>query len=199
LLHRTSFRAIDSTDGNTYIWLNNDLPYPVDRITIKTAGPRFYKRNVNIYKPEIKRAPYLLAATEFNSNKEPVIGMMGIKAQTLLAVVQNGDNPPLKIEAVNTQSRNQQLVAYLEKGNTYYLVGGNETVMYPEYDLAQFRDSIPEMLEVLGHGNLVANTVQAGNANNNKRYWLWPAIVVMIGILGLLTVKLMREMRKKNV
>ena len=199
LLHRTLFRSKDSTDGNTYIWINNDLPYPVDRITIKTAGPRFYKRNVNIYRPEGKRAAYLLASTEFNSNKEPVIWMMGDKSQSLLAVMQNGDNPPLKIEAVNTQSRNKQLVAYLEKGDTYYLVGGGETVMNPEYDLAQFRDSIPELLEALGHGNLVASTAQAGTSKNNKRLWLWPSIILMIGILGLLTGKLIKEMKKKNI
>ena len=97
------------------------------------------------------------------------------------------------------QARKQQLVAYLEKGKTYYLVGGSETVMRPQYDLVQFRDSIPDRLDVLHYGELVANTAPLGETNMYSRVWLWPSIILMIGILGLLTVKLMRDMRRKEI
>ncbi len=198
-LPKTSFRSIDSTDGNTYVWINNDFPYPVDRIDMKLSGPRFYKRKVKIYKTDGIKVADLLTATEFDSNKESVIRLMGDKAQMLLAVIENGDNPPLKIDSVNSQSRKRELVAYLEKGKTYYLMGGNETAVNPKYDLVQFRDSIPESLAVLAHGVLVANTGDVGKTNDNKRMWLWPAIIVMIGILGLLTMRLTTEMKKKNI
>ena len=88
---KTNFRTKDSTDGNTYVWINNDLSYPVDRITMKIAAPRFYKRNVRIYKQEGGKPADLLAATEFNTNKDNVVWIMGDKVQTLLAVIENGD------------------------------------------------------------------------------------------------------------
>ena len=95
-----------------------------------------------------------------------------------------------------TQCKKQELVAYLEKGENYALVGGNDSVGSPNYDLNFFRDSIPSHLATLEYGEVVANNREVKSSATNKNWWIWPAVILMVIVLALLTYRLMGDMKK---
>lgn len=196
LLPGTSFKQKDSSDGRSYISVHNSQTYPVDKISMELAGPRFYKRALTIYRIQNEKRGELLASTDVRSREVPAIWLMGGKAQNFLMVIENGDNPPLQVHTVNMQCRRQALIAYLEKNEQYILVGGNDSANAPDYDLVLFRDSIPSQLPILEHGKMVANSQQEVAAATNKNWWIWPAVIAMVIVLTLLTYRLMNDMKK---
>jgi hypothetical protein len=196
----TTYQQKDSADGRSYVWVHNPHPYPVDRISMVLSGPKFYKRAVSVYKLQNEKGKELIGSGEARSGEDPAVWIIGGKAQDLLVVIENGDNPPLKITTVNTQCRKQELIAYLEKGKKYVLFGGNASVAPPDYDLAQFRDSIPRQTAVLDHGHLSVNKEETISAvTSKKNWWIWPAIIAMIVVLSMLTYKLTGEMKGAKV
>jgi hypothetical protein len=75
---------------------------------------------------------------------------------------------------------------------------GNDSVGFPKYDLAFFQDSIPLQLTTLEHGKVLANN-QVISATSNKNWWIWPAVIIMMIALTLLTYRLMGDIRKAKV
>jgi hypothetical protein len=194
----TAYRQVDSSDGQSYVWVHCLLPYPVDKISLQLSGTKFYQRNVQVYKVENGKARALLIATELRSGSEASIWLPAMKAKDFLISIENGDNPPLQIASVNTFTRQHGLVAYLEKGKEYMLVGGNQNTSLPQYDLAYFRDSIPASLPVLAYDQVQQNTGPLIAATAISQWWIWPAIVLMVLILTAVTLRMVKEARKEE-
>lgn len=192
----TVFQQQDSIDGRSYISVHNPKAYPVEMISMKISGSKFYKRALSVFKIGNEKTKELIASTDVHSGVDPSIWLGGGKTQNFLIVIENGDNPALKVNTVTTQCRKQELVAYLEKAKQYSLVGGNDSVGSPNYDLSFFRDSIPSQLTTLEHGKIIANNQQAVAATSNKNWWIWPAVILMVIVLALLTYRLMNDMKK---
>jgi hypothetical protein len=88
-----------------------------------------------------------------------------------------------------------EIIAYLEKGKKYLLLGGDSMMKSPDYELRHFKDSIPAVSPILNIGPVEAiNTMQ--KQVEGKSSWLWPSIIVMVLVLGVLTLKLLREMKR---
>jgi hypothetical protein len=85
----------------------------------------------------------------------------------------------------------------LEKEKDYQLVAIDPPAAAPVYDLEQFRDRLPALIPSLTYGP-VETTVMVKD-ESISRNWLWPAIIGMILVLGLLTYRLTGEMRKKGM
>jgi hypothetical protein len=195
----TVFQQKDSSDGRSYISTHNTQAYPVDRISMKISGQKFYKRALSVFKIENERTKLLIASTEVHTGEDPAIWLTGSKTQNFLIVIENGDNPPLKVTGVNTECRKQELIAYLEKGKQYFLVGGNDSVASPNYDLVYFRDSIPSKLTMINHGNIESNDHQYAAVSTNKNWWIWPVVILMVIVLALLTYRLMSDVKNSKV
>jgi hypothetical protein len=190
----TSYLQRDSSDGNSYVWIRNDLAYPVNKIDIDLTGPRFYKRPVKIFDAQVQGNLNFLGEAELNPAQEPVIRVNAGKTNELLLVIQNGENPPLKFNSVKTSGIIPEIIAYLEKGKNYLLLAGDSMLKSPDYELRHFRDSIPAVSPILNIGPVEAiNTVQKPVEGKNS--WLWPSIIVMVLVLGLLAFKLLKEMK----
>src|SRR5687767_2183740 len=74
---KTKARVVESVDGKTQVWITNELAYPIDRLSMKVSGPRFFKRNVKVYKLEEAEMVELLGYGELISTKDPVIWLRG--------------------------------------------------------------------------------------------------------------------------
>lgn len=194
----TVYEQKDSVDGNTYVWLHNQKPFPVDRISVTLSGSKFYRRTAEVYSSVHGERSILLGKTEFRSGEEPTIWLQPMKAQDLLVVIRNIDNPPLKVSSIRTESRKHYLIAYLEKGKQYTLFGGSEDAISPHYDLDFFKDSIPAELPIISHTAVVRNEKATSSAVANWDWWIWPAIVAMLLILGILTYKLVGDERRQS-
>lgn len=199
-LHQgTIYSQKDSTDGNTYVSIHNPQPYPVDRISMVVSGPKFYNRTAKAYSINERTKKYL-GTTNFRTGEDPALWLMAGKTQDILLVIENGDNPPLKVNKVNTQCRMQQLIAYLEKGKKYTVLGGNDSVTAPNYDLAVFRDSIQASSPLLQHKAITQNeTATVAASSGNKNWWIWPGIITALLALSLLTHRLMNDIKKAKI
>lgn len=71
------------------------------------------------------------------------------KVEQLLIQLENADNPPLTIDSVQVLEENRYLVANLEADQLYFLQFGAENADGPAYDLAYFRDSVPQNRPVI--------------------------------------------------
>ena len=170
----------------------------MDRIQIDIRAPKFYNRTVELYRINGGRKEYVNAAT-LRAGTDTAIWIMAGKTKELLLVVNNGDNPPLNIAAVKTQSRKQELIAWLEKGKQYTLFGGNDSLPSPGYDLALFSDSIPVQPSQLNHGPVLPNqNAVMVNNSKNANWWLWPSIIAALLVLAFLTYRLMNDMKSKT-
>lgn len=195
---QAAFQQNDSADGYSYIRINQEADYPVEKVWLHLYGPKFYARELKVYNGQARKGAELIAAARLQSNTDAVVPVQPAKMKTFLVTVENGDNPPLKVDSVAIQFTQRTLIAYLEKGKRYALVGGNPALAAPAYDLALFRDSIPDSLPAVKHDALLPFAQSIAAAQQSNRWWLWPSIVAVIGLLGFLTVQLLKEVKQKE-
>ncbi len=185
------------TAGMTRVVVMNNEPYAVDRINLAIDAPKFYKREVSIYRSDAggKKGDWLGAAT-LTSESETYIPLPGVKSENFLLEIYNGDNPPLTIKKVTTAAAPREVIAWLEKGKGYILLAGDSLAKAPEYDLKQFRDSIPAKAPLLAYGPLQPHTIVMDEAGRSD--WLWPTIIAMLLVLGVLTFRLVGEVKRRE-
>jgi hypothetical protein len=117
-----------------------------------------------------------------------------VNAKKLRLTIYNEDNAPLNIESISASGPHIELVAQLKPGNNY-LFYGNETLTMPEYDLVHFTDQIPAELNNIaleGEEKLIADK-EKGSPLMESKLWLWGAMLLIIGLLGFATLKMMAK------
>ena len=70
------------------------------------------------------------------------------KLSEIIVEIQNGDNSPLKINEVTGNYVPDRIVFRATEGEDYKITFGDESLDKPEYDIAEFVDSIKERDEV---------------------------------------------------
>ncbi|HTL10271.1 MAG TPA: DUF3999 family protein [Chitinophagaceae bacterium] len=194
-----ALRQTDSADKHSYIKINFNSPFFIDRLIITVKGPRFFQRQAFIYN-DAARGRELQKAFTISSGAETTVPLMTKTAQLLL-VIKNDDNPVLQVQAVRAEQLNRYLLAYLEKENNYRLVFQDSLAAAPQYDLAVFTDSIKQQTTTLQHGAIQANIAEGPMATfkrDDNKWMIWVAIGLAIFILLLLTYRLMGEIKKKQ-
>ena len=186
------FQQTDSTDRYSYIRIFQAKPYHTNRITLKLQGPPFFKRYIELNNGAAT-AEFLL-----NSKKEFSLFSPTIHKQELLLKIYNGDNQPLKILSVETAQETKKVIAYLEKDGEYSLLLNDPTSSSQDYDLVQFKDSIPKdiaSVQVLSIAR-IAETISKNKGSNN--IYLWIIIALVLGVLSYFTWNLTKEVSKNN-
>ncbi len=128
---------------------------------------------------------------EFIEELEPT------KSDRFLLMIEKGPDPPLKVEKVVLYQRKRSLVAYLEQGEPYELLLGGKLGPIPSYELARYRDSIPDEVPLLGAGAPVPIDTPKG-ARKGSFYWIWGSIIVAVLVLALFTYRMIRERSEKD-
>lgn len=117
-----------------------------------------------------------LSSFENNSyNFPPVI------AKDFRVTIQNNDNLPLSIKTIRLKALIYELKARFPTQGKYYLVYGNKKLRSPNYDIALFKDKIPEAM----HEAKISSEIEHMFGKNKKnsqppQWWLW----VLMGALG---------------
>jgi hypothetical protein len=194
----------DSSDGRSYIKVRQDAAYHIDKIRIDAAGAKFFKRNAVLLLPgndstvAHRHEPGLSFVLSSGSDNE--FSLEKIKTTFFYIIIENNDNPPLQIKAVNTSQSITRAVAWLEAGKKYSLLVDNADAEQPDYDIALFKDSIPANAPAIGIGTFKKTepAAVAEQKNDNNKWWLWPAIIGAIAILGFLSWKLLADMKKTD-
>lgn len=183
----------------SFVMVHSDIPYLLDRVQLFVSGAKFFQRNavISVRVGDSDATYYPSIGCSINSLGPAIVQMPGVKTRDICIEIDNKDNPPLVIDSVATFAEAQQVVVWLEPGKTYYLLAGDRKASTPQYDLSQFRDSIPAQLPMLLPGKFgpTPHSVAVVKAKDNNN-WLWPTIIGAVLVLGLLTWRLLKDVKQ---
>ena len=109
----------------------------------------------------------------------------------------NGDNPPLKVEAVSVYWRETSLVFRAEAGHRYRLIGGNPRASEPNYDLARSIEGIDDFkLPVARLGLLTATPRKEQLSPWTERHTtlIWIILVLAVGTMLALVLRNLKKL-----
>lgn len=182
------------------ITLRFDDAYQVNKLHLTIAGAKFFKRDVSIYE-QVNGRRKLIDNVELNSAKSTDL-RLSAKAKTLVLEINNDDNPPLQVTAVDAFQLEESIITYLEKGHFYNLITGNDTAHTPVYDLKVFADSLNQGVRgPLYYGpvkEIVANRKVAIKDGHKNPWVLWGSIAAALLVLSFLTVKMTSEINRRQ-
>lgn len=198
------FRQTD-TAKETIIDLNWPSPVHVDKLSFLIDAPKFFNRQVSIYLINRKADGTIekgskVGSFTLRSGRDNSIDFPRIKTSQLLCVIENDDNPPLRVKEISGYQFSFRVVAYLENNHQYSLLMDNPTATSPNYDLSSFKDSIPALREIIQTvGKIEKNDSLPSEKNEEtSKWWIWPAIFVLIFSLSFLTYRLVMDMKKRD-
>jgi len=195
-----SFSATDSS-GYSLIKIVNDRPYHIGTFKLAISGPWLFKRQAKLF-TEIKsglqqtwnsqsHATITLSSDEFSGYP-----ITFLKSTVFYLLIENGDNPPLKIDSISTELVKRCVIAQLENGRTYSLLLDNPEATAPDYDLQHFRDRIPES-SAINIKNIIALPQETIPAKKQAdKWWIWPVIILVLLLLSILAWKLTTDMKR---
>ena len=114
--------------------------------------------------------------------------------------IYNEDNPPLDISSITTSQDPEQIIAYLDSGKSYHLEMMSADAQSPRYDLVNFKDSIPENIKQIGVSHIARIPIPQAVTPFVlfKNSWLWVTLGVVLIVLALFTIRLTKEVGKRQ-
>ncbi|MFT3909412.1 MAG: hypothetical protein QM737_08315 [Ferruginibacter sp.] len=199
--------TIIQKDSGSYSYFKITQPssYHFNKIGIKLSGAKYFKRNARIYFPESSNHSFsnpgvLKESIVLSNNSTLEYYLQESNQTTFYVVIQNDDNPPLKIEAVKTYSAYMLATAWFEKGKRYKMIFGNKDALEPKFDL-----KLADIDKTQIHPNVTVNTitqlpqipVTITPVNKNKTM-MWLIIAAAVLILTFFTYKLITDINKSK-
>lgn len=191
--------------STTRIALNGRSPFSADRLVfdIRSDAPfqrqARFARHVRYTARENKREVTRTSEerlgdfTLTRSSRGTVQAPNGI-VDTLFILIDNGNDRPLDISGIRAFQLEERMVAKLNAGLPYTITTANAKAKMPRYDIAHFRDSLPETLGTLDVPAMTARPVtpKAGPSFAPSMYWVWAAIIVIGAVIAFSAVRLLR-------
>ncbi len=192
-------------------------PQFIDKIVFEVEGPTRYLREATLSqsvtvkdswtsdkkfekeRSETRTHSQFLRAFKLTSFSDNSVFLGRVKTKELILSVKNNDDKPLKIKNVRCFQLNVYLTAPLRKDKNYVLRFGNESLNAPVYDLQFFKDSLPSQNEILKPSQLVdlQSDKKPKVEKSNHSILIWLALGVVIILLGLVSFKMLGEMKKQ--
>lgn len=189
----------DSSNKKSYVVVHFDHPYELSRLEFRVSGPVFYQRSVYIGIFDDGYTIETPGKFELSSARPAIWEPVKFRVKDLVLIIENHDNEPLKIDSIKAYELKKYLVARLEKDEIYSVNSGNEKLYMPNYDLRYFSDSIPDTIATLITHKISVTTAAepTGSGVIFTRTVLWGVIILVIGLMGFLSVRMIREMNGK--
>lgn len=144
----------------------------------------------------------LVSSAVISSGGLNELPVYGLKVKHLLLRIMNEDDSPLQVRAVHAFQVKRYLLAWLEPNEKYVVRFSDDSLQWPKYDLRYFEDSVAMyQLPVITVGPRKRlpdppAVIDTGvNSIFQDRRAIWGAIVLVVLILGLMSVKMLREMK----
>lgn len=148
-----TIKARDESPGSTRISLDlGAANLSIAAVRIDAADPLF-ARAIIVAVPELANenvreqvlctgSIYRLDVTGKPESRLEVPVNAQVRSRELILVIQNGDSPPLKINAVQIDRRPARLVFLAREPGRYRLLAGNEQYPAPNYDLSGMAEQL---------------------------------------------------------
>ena len=184
----------------SYVYTRFKNAYRTDEIEIRLSGAKYFQRNCAIIEKqrglEVSRQNVVLRSD--NANRFTTY----FKSTELELIIENEDNPALTVDSIRSFQLNQYLFAYLDSAKTYQLGFGDSLLKAPVYDINYFKDSLVNNVIVAKTGEIKSNNISTPEAVHKKSVFgktqLWLVIGAVLLFLLYLTVRMAKEVNKKN-
>lgn len=109
--------------------------------------------------------------------------------------INNTDNQPLRIDSIQVQGYETELVVRISEPADYALYYGDKELGKPAYDIANFTQKIPDSLHTLPLGKeiLIGKMPTAPAPLFESKQWLWAIMLVLIILMGWFTISMLRK------
>ncbi len=197
-LHNPAISQKDSSDHSSYVSVIFNDTYVVNKLQPEVQGPKLFRRNISIRDADEKfdynPGNYILSSATDNSY------VITARTKKLVLIIENQDSPPVKVLSVKAYQLSKYLLTYLEPAETYQLVFSNSAAGAPQYDLEFFRDSLNNTVNEIGTGLVIKNLQEkiSPAQNSHSMIILWIVIIAVLGLLLVLTVRMTKEVSKKE-
>jgi len=131
----------------------------------------------------------------FNSFEPNRYRFSEVYAKQLRIEISHGDNQPIEIDHVDVEGYKRQLTARFSNASSdYFLAYGNANKFSPSYDLMLFKERIPNDIQDIQLGPIEYSTAAPFiEKEEDKKLWLWAIMGIVMVILGLFTLKMMKN------
>lgn len=179
---------------------------PVSKIIIPVDSEMDYYRRVHlktvkdsiVIENRIRYNYESLGTYEISSYKENEIYIENVCVDNLIFEIENMDNHPLPIGEIKVSGNPVELKARFPAEKLQYILAiGNYRAHTPQYDIAGFKNNIPESPAILTVGDF--NDIEKEKKEKNTpvlpfpKYVLWIILVAVIVILGFFTSKMLKK------
>ena len=194
----------DSSDKHTYVHLTRTDDARFDRLVFVVQSATPFRRRAEVgqfrsrklRRGRVERRFEVVRSFELSTADSNVVDLPGLKAKNLYVVIANDDNPPLVIRSVRAYQLTTWLLANLTAGVPCQLRFGADDVAAPAYDQTPFRINLPANPPIIGVSGITAN--QADTTNTAPFFTdsriIWPALGLILLVLGFLSYRMLREM-----
>lgn len=200
-----SFIQKDSA-GSTVLSVRNDHPMLVERLSFEVADTSGFHRNGRLRSWETitmgnrrKRSRTWvsndLATFTIASDNAALIPIAPARVDTFDLVVDNGDDRPLRFTDLRGWIVQRLLMAELRPGISYLLTTGDAALNAPRYDMAHFKNELPTPMDTLVHETptMTVRTVGEAQVFDPAKWWVWVAILGLIGGMGWMAIRMLRR------
>lgn len=201
------YQADSLKSKQTFVEFGFKNNFNIHTLHFSIEGPKFYKRKAVLYTVarDAKRRVELSEQFRFEltSSGPHSIAMPEIYGKNFLIIIENEDNESLRINSIQAFQTTRYLISYFEQNNHYSLSVGNKKAFLPVYDLASFSDSIPSVLseiKPLQFTFIKKQEVKAAVKESwfKSKIWIWSALILVMGLLGLISYRMIKDMEKKD-
>ena len=119
-----------------------------------------------------------------------------VLVQKLRVIVNNYDNESLSFSKPEVKGYVHELLARFDQPATYYLAYGNENARSPIYDITMASFKLPKNTTALKLGKpeiISKNHLPEESPLFENKWWLWGIMAIVIVVLGIFTLKMMRQ------
>ncbi|MFN6945316.1 MAG: DUF3999 family protein [Cytophagaceae bacterium] len=190
-----------------------DIQYPsylyADRVIFNISSDGKYFRNAELMiqglNGDTSGRYFTVKNFSLRSEIDNVVDLDLLKFRNVRVVIDNRDNPPLKIDQLRFQQILTCLKAEFKKDNAYYLLFDHKEISAPDYDLKYYADKIPGDIELLTPGNIEVLSGQASTEVHvpffQNPVFIWISLGIVALLLGFMTYRMVADMNKekKNV
>ncbi len=178
----------------------------INQLSFTINAPNLYNRSATLFvsrtqKVKKKTVTNLEPVSSFdlNSSSANIVSGLDLIENKIVIDIDNKDNEPLEIASVKLLQMPVNLVADLEAGEQYTVLGGDAELTSADYDLNDFKNKIPKNLPEAKLGKPEILTTKTKGINSDKSPWImWVCISIGAIILAYFCYSLVKDMKSNE-
>jgi len=202
-IHHNIVTSENKQDKQTQFTVTLDSYRPVNKIGFDINHQQDYYRSFTIEAlTDSAKTPkgwnyyyQTLYSGYLTSLRENEFEFSTTSTRQLRITVYNADNPPLALHGLSVSGPQVEIILPIKPADNYFLFYGNKNISAPSYDLAHFKDQIPETFVpvTLLDEELIGQKPEVQSPLIENKMWLWVAMGVAIAVMGYFTLKMMKS------